>query len=127
MPESMDIFTKGDAYVSGLVFNDVFVGWSGREPIAGSLPAQVTGETPYTYKYAFDTSLLKSELVDAPAKLRVNVLLIDTNTTHIANANKAWAGTNPQTAIKEVRGDRSEVEGEKWSFCAIFCEILVQK
>ena len=109
LPESMDIFTKGDNYVAGLVFNDVFVGWSGREPIAGSLPAKVTGETPYTYKYAFDISTLKPELVADPAKLRVNVLLIDTNTTHIVNANKAWAGSSSQTGIKNIEHETSDV------------------
>lgn len=114
LPASMDVFAKGDNYVSGLVFNDVFVGWSGRDPIAGSLPATVTGQTPYSYKYAFDVSTLKPELVADLSKLRVNVLLIDTNTTHIANANKAWAGKNSQTAIKEVRGERREERGESW-------------
>ena len=110
----MDIFTKGDNYVSGLVFNDVFVDWSGRLPIANSLPAQVIGETPYSYKYTFNISTLKPELVADASKLRVNVLLIDTNTTHIANANKAWAETNSQTAIREVRGKREKVRGETW-------------
>jgi hypothetical protein len=114
LPASMDVFTKGDNYVSGLVFNDVYVGWSGRDPIAGSLPAQVTGETPYSYKYLFDVSTLNPELVADLSKLRVNVLLIDTNTTHIANANKAWAGNNSQTAVKEVRDAREDVKSETW-------------
>ena len=114
LPESMDVFTKGDNYVAGLVFNDVFVGWSGRDPIAGSLPATVTGETPYSYKYSFDISTLKSDLIADPSKLRINVLLIDTNTTHIANANKAWAGANSYTGIKEARSNKQEARNGTW-------------
>lgn len=92
LPSSMDIFVKGDAYVSGLTFNDVFVGWSGRAPIDGSLPESVEGETAYSCKYAFDITAIPEQLISDKTKLRVNALLIDTRTTCIVNANKAWAG-----------------------------------
>ena len=92
LPPSMDKFVKGDAYVSGLVFNDVFVGWSGSQPIAGSLPESVEGEKAYSCKYTFDITAIPEELISDKKKLRVNALLIDTRTTTIANANKAWAG-----------------------------------
>ena len=92
LPSSMDMFVKGDAYMSGLVFNDVFVGWSGRQPIAGSLPERVEGEKAYSCKYTFDITTIPEQLISDKRKLRVVALLIDTRTTCIANANKAWAG-----------------------------------
>ena len=108
LPSSMDLFVNGDAYMSGLVYNDVFVGWSGREAISGSLPTSVAGDTPYSYKYTFDISAIPAELISDRQNLRVNVLLIDTRTTCIVNANKAWAGRNSweqPDAVSTLAGD----------------------
>ena len=102
LPASMDVFAHGERYVSGLVFNDVFVGWSGKDAIEGSLPASATGETAYSYHYTFDISTISPELVSDKSKLRVNALLIDTNTTLIANANKAWAGQSSASGIDQT-------------------------
>ena len=97
-PASMDQFTQGKSSVSGLVFNDVIVARSSVAGISGSLQAPIEADVAQSYSYTFDMNTVvntsKENIIQDKNLLRVVVLLIDTRTGEIANANKCTAGHN---------------------------------
>ena len=97
-PASMDQFTQGNSSVSGLVFNDVIVARSSVAGLSGSLQAPIVADVAQSYSYTFDMNTVqntsKENIVQDKNLLRVVVLLIDTRTGEIANANKCNAGHN---------------------------------
>lgn len=97
-PSSMDTFTQGDGYVSGLTFNFVVVARSGKSGIENSLSAPIEADVTQTCDYAFDIREVKNTsgqpVIQDKNNLRVVALLIDKETGNILNANKAAAGTS---------------------------------
>ncbi|MBO6287175.1 MAG: hypothetical protein J6M94_01135, partial [Prevotella sp.] len=97
-PASMDQFTQGKSSVSGLVFNDVIVARSSVAGLSGSLQAPIVADVAQSYSYTFDMNTVvntsKENIIQDKNLLRVVVLLIDTRTGEIANANKCTAGHN---------------------------------
>ncbi|MDY4217759.1 MAG: hypothetical protein SOX84_03120 [Prevotella sp.] len=83
-------FYEGSAYVTGLIFNDVFVGWSGKAAISGSIDNDnIRANEAQTYNYAFDlNALIKPALIHHKEKVNVITLLIDRNTNEVVNAHK---------------------------------------
>ena len=97
-PSSMDTFTQGGSYVSGLTFNFVVVARSSKAGIEGSLSAPIEADVTQTCEYAFDIREVKNTsgqpVIQDKNNLRVVALLIDKETGNILNANKAAAGTS---------------------------------
>lgn len=97
-PASMDQFTQGNSSVSGLVFNDVIVARSSVAGLSGSLQAPIVADVAQSYSYTFDMNTVvntsNENIIQDKNLLRVVVLLIDTRTGEIANANKCNAGHN---------------------------------
>lgn len=111
----MDWFCEQGTYVTGLVYNDVIIAWSGKTPIANSLPAHFDSDVAESYTYTFDlneavttyAANLGQSLVQDKTKLKGVVLIIDTTTGEIVNANQAFANTTtsidrPATSLDEV-------------------------
>lgn len=75
--EDLKQFTQGASTVSGLVFNFVIIGRSGKFGIANSLPATVKESEENTYSYSFDlssNSIIKGQKLDYD----VIVVMLDT-------------------------------------------------
>ncbi|MBQ9637824.1 MAG: hypothetical protein IJV36_08045 [Prevotella sp.] len=112
-PESMAQFTSGASYVTGLVFNDVFVAWSGKAGIAGSLSAPIVEDVAQRYTYSFKIDEIlnsdKAQLVQDKSRLRVIALLLSTQTGEIVNANKVMAGQNTTTGVSRPAVSTAEV------------------
>ena len=76
------------AQIRDLHFNDVAIQMSNLNNTAleESLPEQVTDEVPYVHTYTFDVQ--GNTLIQDPSKLRVVVILLDTATGEVINAEK---------------------------------------
>ena len=107
-PASMDEFTQGDSYVSGLTYNFVLVARSGIAGIEGSLSSPIVSDVAQSYSYQFDVAALGTTLVQDKSKLRVVALLINKETGEIVNANKVQAG-GTTTAIGQIAHTGGEV------------------
>ena len=109
----MDWFCDQGSYVSGLVYNDVIVAWSGRDGIEGSLPEHYDGDVTYSYTYTFDLNGVVNtsgkNLVQDRSKLTGIALVIDKTTGEIVNAHQALAGTSTVTAIDRPATSPDEV------------------
>lgn len=83
-------FYEGGRSVTGLVFNDVFVGRSGNTPISGLIDNDnIRADEAQTFNYSFDLStLVKPALIHHKEKVNVITLLIDRNTNEVVNAHK---------------------------------------
>lgn len=96
---NMDEFTKGENPVKDLLFDDVAISVTAKNGEAGSLPAQVEAEQPYTHSHAFTlgeaVNMQGESLVQDVNKLFVVALLVDSATGRIANACKAPVVTDP--------------------------------
>lgn len=81
-------WSQQPAQIRDLHFNDVAIQMSnyGNTAIEGSLPEQVTDETPYTHTYTFDVK--GHSLVQDPSKLRAVAILLNTATGEVINAEK---------------------------------------
>lgn len=107
-PSSMDQFTQGEKYVSGLVFNFVMVARSGIAGIEGSLQAPIVSDVAQAVTYSFDVDGLGTTLVQDKQKLHVVALLINKATGEIVNANKVRVG-GTTNAIEQLALDESDV------------------
>ena len=107
-PASMNEFTQGESYVSGLTYNFVVVARSGMAGIAGSLQAPVVADVAQTYTYQFDVESLGTTLVQDKQQLYVVALLLNKATGEIVNANKATAGS-ASAAIERIATQPDEV------------------
>lgn len=112
-PSSMDTFTKGGSYVSGLTYNFVVVARSSKSGIEGSLSAPIEADVTQTSEYAFDLREVKNTggepVIQDKNNLRVVALLIDKETGNILNANKAAAGSSS----KETSGMESPANSQR--------------
>ncbi|MDD5861698.1 MAG: hypothetical protein PUD15_03935 [Prevotella sp.] len=102
--DDMKEFTQGKSTVSGLTYNFVVVGWSGKSYIANSLPDAVAANASTTSTYTFDVSgdnsLVKASLIQHKDKLHVVAMLIDTTNGHVVNAVKIPVSV--PTAIRTI-------------------------
>ena len=96
-PADLADFVNAPESAPGVVFNDVVVmapqsGWG----VEGSIPAAVKADQPIQHSYSFllaDAVNTSGEsLLQPQAKLKVAVLLLDTETGEIVNANIAPVG-----------------------------------
>ena len=91
-------FEDMDEHISGWVFNDVVVmkSWDGGE--WESVPATVTADQPITHEYSFNLAEALNTngepVIQDKSKLRVVVLLINTTTGEVCNANQVKVGEN---------------------------------
>lgn len=120
--DDMKQFTDGGSTVSGLTFNFVVCGWSGKSFIDGSLPANVPAVEPVNYTYTFDLaqSLNASgnAIIQDKSKLHVVTLLVDTTTGHVVNALKSNVYSDEAAGIKGVNdanADATAVAREYYS------------
>lgn len=93
-PQYMDEFTMAsDGTIYGLAFNDVAVKAVTIGGIKTSIPANVNADEPVSHNYSFQLSAVKNTsgqpIIQDKNKLKVVVLLIDTATGKVMNANKA--------------------------------------
>ena len=90
--EDLRPFNEAGHSVVGLVYNDVAILMSQVGGIEGSLPAAIVADEVYkhTYQFNLDEAInYKGEnLVRPGCQLRVIVLLVDTQTGEVYNANK---------------------------------------
>lgn len=112
-PSSMNEFTKGGSYVSGLTFNFVIIGRSGIAGIENSLQAPIVADVPQSYSYQFDIREAKNTsgqlVVQNKDDLRVVALLFDKATGAILNANKVAAGKSTLTVTPGVETKATQV------------------
>lgn len=112
-PENMDEFTTGSSSVSGLTFNFVIVAYDGLTGVEGSLPESIPANTDLSYTTEFKVSDIvntaKAPVIQDNTKVNAIVLLIDTTTGEIVNANKVrvqgGAVTTSIDAAKTQQGD----------------------
>lgn len=105
--DDMKPFREGKSTISGLTFNFVVVGWSGKSYIAGSLPDAVAANGSAEHNYTFDisgaSSLVNAGIIQHKDKLHVLALLIDTTNGHCINAVKVPVDVS--TAIRTVNNE----------------------
>ena len=104
-------FNKAGDYVQGLVFNDVVIlAPQSGIGVRGSIPAKVTADQPVEHSYSFllaDAVNLNGEsLLQPQAKLKVAVLLLNSETGEIVNANIAPVGA--ATGISSPEADQQQ-------------------
>ena len=95
--------------IRDLHFNDVAVQLScpGPTALAESLPEQVVDGKPYEHTYTFDIS--KNSLIQDKSKLRVVVVLINTLTREVSNAEKATVPSGETNGIASPTTDATAV------------------
>ena len=120
--DDMKEFVNGGSTISGLTFNFVVCGWSGKSYIDGSLPSSVVAMQPVNYTYTFDLaqSLNASgnAIIQDKSKLHVVTLLIDTTTGHVVNALKSNVYSDEAAGIKgidDANADATAVAREYYS------------
>ena len=90
--DDMKPFTEGGNYVGDLTYNFVMCGWSGRNGISGSIPANLTAAVPHEYKYNFDiTKAVNSSgypIYQDKEKMEVVAIILNASTGEVVNANK---------------------------------------
>lgn len=96
-PQYMDAFTKtSDGTIYGLVYNDVAVLMSKIGGIKGSIPASVVADQAVAHSYTFNlakaVNTSGASLIQDKGKLKVVVLLVNTQTGEVVNANKVAVG-----------------------------------
>lgn len=100
-------FYEGSHSMTGLYFNDVLVATSRQTDGYHSLPTSVTENTPITDSFTFTLSKVVNKsgnsLIQNIAHLRAIVLLIDSQTGRIVNANQAPVVTS--TGISPITID----------------------
>ena len=93
--------------VSGLHFNDVLIYTSSR--ISGSLPTTIVAYEDYNYTYSFPLSELQRPNLAQQNKdnLRIVVLIVDTSTGKVVNANKCTISDYVPAIPGDVNGNGS--------------------
>jgi len=106
----MDRFTSGESYVSGLTFNDVFVGSTPYEGVANSLPVNITEGETYTHECQLSAAAMLNTsgqpVIQDKSKVKVVAILVDVFGT-VYNANRCQVIT--PAAISELTGDASRI------------------
>ncbi len=109
----MDWFCDQGTSVTGLVYNDVIIAWSGRAGIEGSLPEHFDGDVTFKYTYTFEldkaVNTSGSKLVQDKSKLKGIALVIEKTTGEIVNANQAFAGTSTVTGVDQRAASQDEL------------------
>ena len=97
--------TKMAGTVVGMHFNDVAIQLSctGAKALSESLPASVKEAVPYEHSYTFD--ITDNALVQDKTKLRAVVVLINTLTGEVANAEKATVGVTDAITAQQADAD----------------------
>ena len=104
-PEDMNIFTEGESYVSGLVFNDVAVAVSDYfgMGISGTLPEQMaqdgSADNSYVFELADVVNTSGENIVQDKNQLYVVAVLIDAQTGEVVNAIKEKVGQSSIVGI----------------------------
>ncbi len=106
-PLYMDDFTKtSDGTVYGLVYNDVAVLMSKIGGIEGSLPAIANADQAVSHSYTFQladaVNTNGASVIQDKSKLNVVVLLINTKTGEVVNANKVRVSNSTGIDITEA-------------------------
>lgn len=109
-PNLADLSSKGAA-ISGLKFNDVIVATSRQTAGYRSLPTSVVMGAPIADSFTFDLSKVVStgggSLIQNVKNLRAVVLLIDSKTGQIVNANKSSVVSATGISSATAGGDAS--------------------
>lgn len=97
MDTDMDIFTNGGSLVSGLVYNDIVIENEGTKGLPHSLEAHYAANEDIYHHYTFDTdkalcTITGENLLSYAKTLDVVVLLLETSTGKIVNADKTSVG-----------------------------------
>lgn len=90
------LFTEGEAYVSGLIFNDVVIATTDYEGIRGAIPDGISVNESYPVVYTFSLDGIKEKLLSQPDYLRVIAVLIDGKSGKVVNCNSSdYVGGSP--------------------------------
>ena len=107
-PKYMDVFTKGESTVYGLVFNDVAVLTSEQSGGSNNTITTASADVPVKLQYslnlanALNTS--RQPVIQDVNKVKIVALLIDSATGKVVNANKVKLGET--TGIVNVKGNQ---------------------
>lgn len=107
-PKYMDVFTKGESTVYGLVFNDVAVLTSEQSGGSNNTITTASADVPVKLQYslnlanALNTS--RQPVIQDVNKVKIVALLIDSATGKVVNANKVKLGET--TGIVNVKGSQ---------------------
>lgn len=94
----LEVLTTWPSKVPGLVFNDVVVDVSGMKGVEGSVPDEVTFNTPYATDFSFD--IAGNSVIQDKDKLYVAAFIINPDGS-ILNANKVKvSGDNAVSAME---------------------------
>lgn len=104
--DDMYQFTHGGASVSGLTYNFVMCGWSGRGGLTGSIPTVLTADVPSEHSYTFDladaVNTSGKTIWQDKDKMEVVVLVLDPATGEVLNANKTKVYADEATGVTSL-------------------------
>lgn len=109
-PDSdMKQFTQGSSSVSGLTYNFVMCGWSGKGGIENSIPKELKADTDYAHDYTFSLSdavnASRIAIWQDKTKMEVIALVIDPKTGEVLNANKCNVAADEATGVTTIHSD----------------------
>ncbi len=115
--ELWDIFLNGGSKVSGLIYNDVVAYYKDIQGIQGSIPQQITADSPITYDYSIPIDDVKTingkDFLCEGATLHVVAILLDGNTGYSVNCNKSKDISYDLSGVSAVTED-TEVTGVEY-------------
>ena len=110
--EELQPFIEAGSKVQGLVFNDVVVMKSQNYGEVGSIPETINASERITHTYTFDLAYALNTsgdpVIQDKEKLRVIVLLVNTETGEVFNANKVNVN-NAETGIHSADSDLNNI------------------
>ena len=106
----MSGFEAAESTIQGMTFNDVAIAMSRIGGIPGSLPIEIKGGEAIKHSFYFDFADVANTkfepIIQDVNKLRVVVLLVDTTTGEVVNANKVNVGD--ATGIGTIAGNQAD-------------------
>ncbi|MDE6290223.1 MAG: hypothetical protein K2M16_01695 [Muribaculaceae bacterium] len=106
----LEILTTWPSKVPGLIFNDVVVDVTGMMGVAGSVPSEITYNTPYISEFSFDIE--GNSVIQDKDKLYVAAFIINPDGT-ILNSSKAKVSDS--TAVNVLEPGMAEVSAEYYT------------
>ena len=107
-PKYMDVFTKGESTVYGLVFNDVAVLTSEQSGGSNNTITTASADVPVKLQYSLNLAnalnTRSQPVIQDVNKVKIVALLIDSATGKVVNANKVKLGET--TGIVNVKGNQ---------------------
>lgn len=109
------VLTTWPGHIVSMIFNDVVVDVTGMMGVEGSIPNDVTGNTPYETEFVFD--IASNKVIQDKDKLYVAAFIINPDGT-ILNSNKTKVGDSG-SVVEPVKTGVTEISVEYFNLCGI--------